>query len=198
MRKVISSLIAIILLASACGEVSGQDSAQEQETESRQGSYEALVGAQPAPTMNYSPTRETVSAWIETWDTPGQVAFTYLLNFDGDAIGYYVLQGPPVSYCAALTPTYELLPWRHGDTRGYIEVPAPGVDGVYYSGGQCIQYYGIDATTGSLVEFTAGGSLNFFNSTQPLPNFIDIPNFGPTELGDVTPNADGDYIVEAG
>jgi hypothetical protein len=51
-------------------------------------------------------------------------------------------------------------------------------------------------SVGALLEFTAGGSLNFVNSTQPLPNWIDIPALGHTELSDITPNADGEYINE--
>lgn len=188
-------LIAIFGTASSCG---GQEVPDSQESELRiqQNGYDGLVAGQPARDMDHSPTRDTINAWSDTWEVPGQVAFTYLLNFDGDAIGYYVLVGPPVSYCASLTPTYDIIAIDGLAERVDTIVPAPSLDGVFYSGSQCIQYFGIDASTGALVEFTAGGSLNFFNSTQPLPNFIDVPAFGPTELGDIQPDENGEYIVD--
>lgn len=188
-------LVAIVGFLAACGD-DDDSSSQETESQARQGGYDLLTERQPAETMDYSPSRETINAWIETWDREGQMSFTYLLDQDGDKIGYFVFQGPPVSYCAALTPTYERIKIDGGADNMDVIVPAPGVDGVYYSGGQCVQYYGIDATTGNLLEFTVGGTLNYLSSTQPLYLDENIPPLGPTEISELTPNAEGEYVVE--
>jgi hypothetical protein len=63
-------------------------------------------------------------------------------------------------------------------------VPAPGVDGVYYSGGQCNSYYGKDATTGAYVEYTAGLGINVLLFDEPLPR-QDVEPLGPTSVEDV-------------
>src|SRR5690606_40706282 len=97
---------------------------------------------QPAHVMKYSPTRETISKWGKTWEKEGKLSYVYLLNSMGDTVGYYVLKGLPVSYCASLTPTWD---FTRQDGK-YHQVPAPGIDQEYYgnSGGLCSTYYGFD------------------------------------------------------
>lgn len=195
MRRLILAVAAVALLAAACGEEADHDNAaQLSESATRQNGYEGLVVAQPAHTMAFSPTRQTINAWIDTWGQQGVLSFTYILNQVGDKVGYYVFQGPPVSYCASLTPNYERLDVDLGEHSGDAVVPAPSADGVYYSGGQCIAYYGIDASTGTLIEFTVGGTLNYVSSTQPL--YLDAPPLGLTTVDDLTVNEDGTYTVE--
>lgn len=200
MRKLIVIIMAVALITASCGaNPSDSNSAEQEEREVQTDGYELLVGNAPAHSMDgHSPTRNTINAWVDTWKVPGQLAFTYILNNAGEATGYYVFVGPPVSYCASLTPTWDWEVVDLGDSNGHHIIPAPGIDGVYYSGGQCIQYFGVDATTGALLEFTVGGALNYQTSTQPLPNYIDVPASGITTYDDVTPNADGEYVVPIG
>lgn len=184
--------VALAVALAGCSSGAHHESAQRSESRRQQRSYQDLAAAQPAHGMNYSPTRNTINTWVDTWTVRGQLAFTYILNQQGEPVGYYVFEGPPVSYCASLTPTYKLVDPGGSSDNGNISVPAPSLDGVYYSGGQCIQYYGKDALTGRLLEFTAGGALNFINSTQPLA--ITAPPLGITRLDQVHPNAQGQYL----
>jgi hypothetical protein len=174
--------VAVLISANSCEE---EASSQQSESESRSASYNAQVDAQPAERMSYSPTRETINFWISTWDEPGKLSYVYLQNADGTMIGYYVMEGLPVNMCAALTPTYE---FENVDAVGGsqdVMVPAPGVDGVYYSGGQCMTYYGKDATTGTYLEYTAGLGINVLLFEEPLPRYADTQPLGPTEVSDV-------------
>lgn len=165
-----AALALVMLLAgAACTGDDGKESGQQSESRARQGSYEALVAAEPAQGMSYPVTRKTINFWIDTWDQPGRLAFVYIRQNDG-SYGYYILEGPPVTLCAALTPTYEFKSIDLGSDNGHAQVPAPSVDGVYYSGGQCASYYGKDATTGSYLEFSIGQGQNYFLATEPLPN----------------------------
>lgn len=158
----------------------GNDS-QRVESQAQQDSYDALVKNQPAIPMSYSPTRETVNEWSKTWSEPGKLSYIYFLNTEGEAWGYYVLQGLPVSYCAMLTPTYE----EYEDREGYNHiVDAPGIDAAYYSGGQCNTYYGLDATTGTMVEWTAGLGTSTVTYEEPM-SFPGARALGPTEVEDV-------------
>lgn len=170
-------VLALALMASSCD---NQPEAQQNEQEAQQGSYEALVAGQPAQKMNYSPTRETINGWVETWNEPGKLAFVYLTNADGVPYGYYVLSGPPVSMCAALTPTYRMVYYNGGASV----VPAPSVDGVYYSGGQCNQYYGFDATTGDYLEWSLGFGANYLLYESPMP-WQNLEQLGFTDAADV-------------
>lgn len=171
------TLAAVALLAlTACTD----ESSQAKEGQARQSSFDALVAGQPAKPMTYSPTRETVNHWAEKWSEPGKLSYTYFLNADGEAWGYYILEGLPVSYCAMLTPTYEFR--SSGGSR--FQVPAPGIDGAYYSGGQCNTYYGVDATTGSLVEWTTGLGTSTVTYEEPQ-GFPGARALGPTAEDDV-------------
>lgn len=187
--------IGIILVALAAIGLAGcrnnNDAGQKAESGIQQSNYDQLAQAQKAHRMTYSPTRDSINAWIDTWNVRGQLAFTYMLS-NGEKIGYYVFQGPPVSYCASLTPNYKLIDPGGSDNNGDITVNAPSIDGVFYSGGQCATYYGKDATTGQIIEFSIGNGLNYVTTTQPL--YLNLPAYGYTKISDVHPNAKGQYV----
>lgn len=188
MRRILTVLfVALVSVALVACEASGDGkskTSQESEADRRQDSYDRLTEAQPARIMEHSPTRDRVNFWVDTWDEPDKLSFVYLLGSNGQLVGYYVFKGLPVTYCAALTPTYERLQIDGGEFGMDAIVPAPSVDGVYYSGGQCNQFYGEDATTGTYIEFTVGGSLNFLVYEEPLPR-QDVEPLGFTEISDV-------------
>lgn len=177
----------IIMLALVLGLVACEEetpTAQQEEGERRQGSYDALIERQPGQSMDYSPTRETINFWVETWQEEGKLSFVYLMAGNGQIIGYYVLEGLPVSYCAMLTPNYEQIGTPNdGSNARNVVVDAPGIDGAYYSGGQCNQYYGRDATTGAYIEFSIGGSLNYLLFDEPIE--ADVEPLGHTTIDDV-------------
>lgn len=169
---------------SACTGERGSPAAQQRESTRQQQTYERLSAAQPARAMSYSPTRETINFWIDTWSKPGKLSYVYLQASNGQLVGYYIFKGLPVSYCAMLTPPYR---WeRHdvGESTGDVQVPGPGMDGAYYSGGQCSAYYGRDATTGSYIEYTVGTGISALVYERPLPR-QDVEPLGYTQVEDV-------------
>lgn len=187
MRKrfltITSALIATVLLSAfACG---NDSSAQQDESHRQQSNYEFIVANQPALEARYSHTRETINFWTQTWGTePGQLAYVYLTASNGQMIGYIIFEGPPVSYCASITPPYrwEDIPNDGGNTE--TTVPAPAMDAAYYSGGQCSVYYGKEAVTGSYREFSIGNGINYLLSDQPLPR-QDVEPIFVTSVEDV-------------
>lgn len=180
MRRTIGVILAALALVFGLAACTGEPSAQSNEREKQQSTYEKLTANQPAGSMSYSPTRETINFWIDTWDEPGKLAYVYLQGANGELLGYYVLEGLPVSYCASLTPTYGI----DSSSNGKVTYPRPAMDGVYYSGGQCDTYYGKDATSGSYIEYTAGLGINVLLYEQPLPR-QDVEPLGPTVVEDV-------------
>lgn len=171
----------LMFAITACNE---DTSSQAKESKSRQDTYDRLVANEPAKSMAVSPTRKTINAWIEKWGkNPNKLSYVYLQNGNGD-YSYFVLKGLPVSMCAMLTPNYEIK--DRGTDSSDLVVPAPGMDGAYYSGSQCNSYYGIDGTTGTYVEFSVGQNQSYFLYDQPqsLPQFKDAKPLGPTSLKD--------------
>lgn len=174
------SLIAALATVSltACNK-NHDNNAAKTETKVQQNSYQREVAQEPAHEMNYSPTRKTINFWIDTWGKPGKIAYVYLQNDTGNLTGFFTLDGPPVSMCSSLTPNYRLVDPGGSSDNGNIVVPAPGVDGVYYSGGECNTYYGKDATTGAYVQFTVGNGQNILLYDQPLTNHPNVTNLAP-------------------
>lgn len=167
-RTAALSAAAVLALTLTACEDGGEGQAAE--TKTQQTNYNRLVKDQPAHTMAYSSTRATVNGWIDTWGQEGKLSYVYLQNAEGKITGYYVLKGLPVSYCVSLTPNYTFVGTPDdGASDKNQQVPAPSIDGVYYSGGQCNTYYGFDATSGAYVEYTVGLGINVLLYDQPLP-----------------------------
>lgn len=179
MRRVVLILSLIFSLGIIAGCDSENDAAS-QERNTNQNNYESLQDKQPAEEMDYSPTREGINKWIETWEEPGKISYVYLVNSDGVETGYFVFEGLPVAYDASLTPP-EKTEWEHGNL---YERAAPSMDGVYYSGGNTTTYYGFDAISGSYIMFSVGGSQNMFITEKPLPR-DDIKALGYATIDDV-------------
>jgi hypothetical protein len=174
----LAGLAMVALTLTACNNNSNGNP-QNNESKRQQDSYSKLVAQDPAHEMTYSPTRKTINFWIDTWNKPGKLAYVYLQNDQGQLIGFYTLIGPPVSMCTSLTPNYKLInPGGSGDHPD-IPVNAPGVDGVYYSGGECNTYYGEDATSHAYIEFTVGLGINVLLYDQPLTNHPNVANLAP-------------------
>lgn len=178
--KRLAATVMIGILGVAALTACEEDSTSKKERDKQQAGYEKLADKQPPKTMDYSPTRETINFWIETWDKPGKFSYVYLQASNGQLVGYYIFEGLPVSYCAMLTPPYEMLDTDEGE---HI-VAGPGMDGAFYSGSQCTAYYGKDATTGSYIEYTVGTGISALVYEQPLPK-QDVEPLGFTEVKDV-------------
>lgn len=170
-------IIVLLVLAVGLTACTSENDTAKKERGIRANGYAKLAAQQPAHTMDYSPSRDSINFWIDTWGKPGKLSYVYLLASNGQMIGYYVFKGLPVSYCAALTPTYDI----YRSDQGNLALPAPGVDGVYYSGGQCSAYYGKDATTGSYLEYTVGQGISALVYERPLPR-QDVEPLGFTTI----------------
>lgn len=199
MKKLVIGLVALttIVLLSAGGCGGDDNSHKNSNAENTQGdkAIEQLIANDPAHFMDYSPTRKTINFWIDTWKVPGQLAFTYVLTGNPATDGYYVLDGPPVNYCTALTKTWTY-EWKGRDT-GYVKVPRRGIDGAYYSGSGCNSVYGRDASTGVYIELSVGQGQNYFLSTQPLPK-VSTKSLGPTDASQVVCSGNRDDNLKSG
>lgn len=184
MRHRLVLLIAIVLSALAIVACEPENHDEQDATKSEQqkqsDTYQSLVETQPARGMSYSPSRDTANKWAETWEEQGKLSYVYLIDSVGHQVGYYILKGLPVNYCASLTPPDKVE--RHDFYENGVAVTrsAPAIDGMYYGGSNCQQYYGYDAVSGAYLEFTGGGSFNYLLSDQPMTNVDSQP------LGDAT------------
>lgn len=180
MRKLILLVVALALLAAAC-DGKEEPPASKQEQDKQTDNYSQQTETQPARGMGYSPTRESLNKWADTWEEQGKLSYIYLFDSESNLVGYYIFEGLPVSYCASLTPPDK------AETVDGLDAPdpavvrtAPSIDGVYYGAANCQQLFGFDAISGAYLEFTGGGSFNYLLSDQPMTNIHTKP------LGDAT------------
>ncbi|GAA2118137.1 hypothetical protein [Streptomyces synnematoformans] len=179
-RVVTASVLALIAV---CGLAACEDdSSQSRENDAKQKNYDHLVAKQPAGRMQYSPTREAINEWVETWGKRGKLSYVYIQNGKGE-YGYFVMKGLPVPRCKMLTPTERV----DSSSNGKVVVAQPGMDGTYDSGSMCGAYYGFDALTGAYMEFTVGANQSFFLFDRPMsmPEYADAEQLGPTSAEDV-------------
>ena len=177
-RKVTATIAAVgvaVLALTGCTEPTADE-------KSRDDAYQKVMERQPGKTLEYSPTRETINFWVDTWNEEGKLSYVYLQNTSGDVIGYYVLKGLPVSYCAQISPPDYV---DHGSSGSNVARKAPANDGAYYGDGNCNTFYGQDATSGSYIEYTAGLGINVLLFDSPMPNQGDAKPLGPTSVDDV-------------
>lgn len=175
LTKVALGLAVVGGFAAGCN-TGGNDGAKS-ESQTQTSNYNRLVATDPAHTMQYSPTRNTINFWIDTWGrSPNAKSYVYIQDGNGKLTNHYVFVGLPVSYCAALTPTQH----ESYNDNGNVVLNNPSIDGVYYSGGQCNEYYGKDATTGAYVEYSIGLTQNQLVFSQPLPN-VNVPSLVPSK-----------------
>jgi hypothetical protein len=176
------AVIASLLIGVAACEPPPEDASQREQQ--RQGqNYEGLEQNQAARGMAWSPTRDSLNKWADTWEEQGKLSYVYLLDSVGHEIGYYIFEGLPVSYCASLTPPDKVVDVDKvvgGSSVDALSMQAPAIDGVYYSSANCQQLFGYDATSGAYMEFTGGGSFNYLLSDQPMTEIDTKP------LGDAT------------
>lgn len=180
MRRIVTIILASLFSLVLFAGCSDSQTAGDKERKAKAQNYEALQNNQPTGTMSYSPTRETINFWIDTWDENGKISYVYLIANNGQKIGYYVFEGLPVSYCASQTQPEQINDRYEGD----VVTTAPSMDGAYY--GNCPQgtYYGKDAGTGSFIEFSTGGSMDYLLTEQPLPA-PDVEPLTTTSVEDV-------------
>lgn len=170
---ILTALAVLLSLLVACDE---DNASKKKEMDVQKDNYERLTGMEPAKEVTNPKTRETINFFTETWNEKEQLAYVYLQNSEGKMIGYYVLDGPPVSMCTSITPNYDT---KYSSNNGYTVIPAPGIDGVYRSAEDCSRYYGKDATNGAYVEFTVGMGINMLLYTEPLTNHPNVENLAP-------------------
>lgn len=182
LTRILAALGAGLTLAAAAA--CSDEGAREAEAERRDAAYDQLIANQPITIPEYSSDRDNINFWVETWGMePGTLAYVYLLDSEGEFIGYYILNGLPTAKCKMGTPTWDYQQYKGSDWK----VDAPGMSGTYSSGsGECDTYYGKDASTGSYVEFAIGNAMTMLTFAQPypLPEGVNPPPLGFTEIGE--------------
>lgn len=175
-RAIVLGFAAVIMVALGAGSCDEKPSPAKTESDAREDAYNQIVKNQPRVDGKYSPAREAINRWKETWMQGPRLAYVYLMASNGQIVGYFILDAPPTSYCTRITRPYDWEDIPGDGDSAKVQVPAPADDAVWYTGdGSCDVYYGYEAVTSTYREWAVNGALTHFVTTQPL----DIPNVQP-------------------
>lgn len=159
-----ASLALFVFMAASCsqgGETIERDKKAQDEVLSR------AQDAEPPYQIQNFLSRQAINEWLRRMDTPNKLWYIYLRAESGAFIGYHICKTVPLSYGVSITN-----PARIADIGGEpdLVMPAPGLDGVFYTGVDPTLYFCFDSETDALILFALGNSTIY---DKPLD--ADVP-----------------------
>lgn len=133
--------------------------------------------AVPVPPITNFQARKNLSELMSRQDEAGKIWYVYeRAPMTGEILGFYQSSSYPQSVCTFMTPPEELKTTR-GDYNQYGNemthvTTAIALDGVYYKGGDCPDFF-FDYNTGALVVLDSDAVTIAVD--QPLD--VDAPNY---------------------
>lgn len=171
MKKVILSILMVIISVSFLCANGSMETSNEQIMQATQMAQDNAVAAVPVPTVTNFTERKTVARWTERWDKPSVVTYVYLISY-GNILGYYVCNGKPASTQSYLIPETKL---EYRNSYGYYTTEAQDIDGTYGTLNSGIRFF---TAEGTAVEWGGSGA-SYIYSDAPLP--LNVPKLNYTE-----------------
>ena len=161
MQLITQFLMALCLMVSLAG-CDIEASSRDKNMKAQETLMDRATAAVPVPHINNFLAREAVAKQVRRLDEKGKLFYVYILGQNGQQVGYYVANTRPVSTCALLTPSEELV---YSGNSTHTPMGSPSLGGVYGFGGGCNSHFFFDAATDAYVEISG---LPFFVADQPL------------------------------
>lgn len=133
--------------------------------------------AVPVPPITNFQARKNLAEFMSRQDEAGKIWYVYeRAPMTGEILGFYQSSSYPQSVCTFMTPPEEIKKVRvdHGQSLGTSAIPTTAIalDGVYYKGGDCPDFF-FDYNTGAMVVLDADAVTIAVD--QPLD--VDAPNY---------------------
>lgn len=167
MKKLLYILLTLVILATgviviACGR---EPSVQEVDKQAQEDILSRAQASEPVYQIQNFLSREAINEWLKRVDVPNKLWYIYLLSDSGAMIGYHVSRTIPLSYGVSITNPAQ----RITGSWGNVVMPAPGLDGVFYTGSDPSIHFCFDAETDALITF----SCEFVYYDMPLD--VEVP-----------------------
>lgn len=133
--------------------------------------------AVPVPPITNFQARKNVAEFMSRQDEAGKIWYVYeRAPMTGEILGFYQSSSYPQSVCTFMTPPEEIKKVRidTGQYGGEAAVPTTAIalDGVYYKGGDCPDFF-FDYNTGAMIVLDSDAVTIAVD--QPLD--VDAPNY---------------------
>lgn len=141
--------------------------------------------AVPVPDITNFQARRNLEEFMNRQDEPGKIWYVYeRAPMTGEILGFYQSSSYPQSVCTFMTPPEEIkmtnVDWGQYSGTSAMVTTAMALDGVYYKGGSCPDFF-FDYNTGAMVVLDADAVTIAVD--QPLD--INAPSYSfvvqPTE-----------------
>lgn len=168
--KSILAMLMVVLIFSACTANTsiGKSTAEllrEGSVNVRWKNLERAMSLFPDPAnLSNFPLRGALLKYVDRQDQLNHPWYVYLMDMEGDYIGYFVAEVMPQSTCNFLGSTEDI----RSSENGKVVVTAPSYDGIFYGGGgasaACNSLFFFDQNTDALIGFNV-----------PAYLFSDVP-----------------------
>lgn len=150
----IVGILASIVIVSIGGAREASDNPAEVDAEAQERVQRKAQAAEGVYEINNFLSRKSINSWLERMDTPDKLWYIYLMSDSGAFIGYHICDTVPLSYGVSLTNPMQMIDDPHGGyDAGSRVLPAPGMDGVFYTSTDPSVHFCFDAETNALVTF---------------------------------------------
>lgn len=127
----------------------------------------------PVPPITNFQARKNLSEFMSRQDEAGKIWYVYeRAPMTGEILGFYQSSSYPQSVCTFMTPPEEVRLHRDVDGDSMVTKTAIALDGVYYKGGDCPDFF-FDYNTGAMVVLDSDAVTIAVD--QPLD--VDAPNY---------------------
>jgi hypothetical protein len=159
MKKYLAILVLLSVASVAHAQFWGNFDGSRSAMETLNGDLsEQAAKAVPVPKVKNFAERRTVARWIQKFDVPSITTYVYIIS-SGIVLGYYVVDGKPVSNQSYLLPEDDVV----NSYKTANVVQAIAVDGTFGADNVGIRFFTPD---GNAVE--VGGNVAYIFSTAPL------------------------------
>lgn len=130
----------------------------------------------PVPSTTNFQARKNIAEYMQRLDEPNKVWYVYeRAPMTGEILGYYTSSSYPQSVCTFMTQPEEMHERNSSNGRAMITTTAMALDGVYYKGGQCPDFF-FDYNTGAMIVL----SPNSVTIAVDQPLDVGAPSFSFT------------------
>ena len=168
MKKLIVFLMIMVLSFTLLVGCDGPSETAQESDQKAQG--ELLLKAQsiePIYKIQNFLSRKAINKWLKRVDVVNKEWYVYVhAPMTGEILGYYVSSTIPLSYGVGISNPKQIVDSNHVDDT---VIPAPGLDGVFYSGVDERAWYFFDAETDTLI------TTNLLISFMDQPLDINVP-----------------------
>lgn len=176
---VIVASIALTLSLAGCEE-SAQTAAEKADQANKQAQDDVKARATqavPVPHITNFQARKNIEEYLNRLDEANKVWYVYeRAPMTGEILGYYTSSSYPQSVCTFMTQPEEVLEKASSYGRSMVTTTSMALDGVYYKGGSCPDFF-FDYNTGAMIVLDSDAVTIAVD--QPLD--VGAPNFSFTE-----------------